>query len=576
MKKLLLRISLCLVVVSLFSNMFFVSAKDNLNEEQETIRKFSEYCSGDTSYYAKDLINGNILEYDKNTPVDLLNHFFNANYEEIEITENMLPKTLSKEEVLKEVGLTGVSLLATIEPSGIETQQKPFSAVCLLAIKFKNSLEYGIATGFIVGSSEIATVAHNLCLAGAGDVEHIYAYAAFPDSNGRFCYRRYSVRWYEVPQYDSTVETDYACLGVFAGDIHKVHGYFDLNYNESSASLVGKSSWVIGYDGENFCYQTDYNKIDELFSQNEAIALNQKILRLTDSFVEIEANPEIAMGYSGSPLFIVEGGSVFVIGLFSRRVNNRDRAVLISPSVYSYYNARIDSSLLNQKDAIKNISLNKTNFFSGQDIIISVIEAPTQYSWVSLHKISTTSNFAQNATGMWAYIQTGNMSVPTSFNEKSFISVNLSAHIKNVDNGTLYPLPQNDGVAEYKISLFYDNGYTEIAYQPVKICGSFAMPTSYSSEGILTFEYVGTTDSTAWVGVYEEDSLYGHAHPSKAWTYVDVSDVYTETSNAYISPVLLETNKWYCIRLYADNEYILLYEIEFIINNDYTIDVRRS
>ena len=579
MKKIILQFFLCVVLISLFSNMVLASAAESIGEKQETTRAYDEYCIEDNSYYAKNLINGKILEYDKNTSVDKLKNFFETKYEESEIIDEMLPKTLNKEDVLEEVGMEGIALLSAVESYGIERQQKPFSAVCLLAIKFENSAEYGIATGFVIGSNEIATVAHNLITENGGDVEHIIVYASMPGPDGEFYYRRYYTEWFEVPNYQGNVDTDYACISVYAEDIHYVHGYFDLNYSESGTSLVGTNAWIIGYRGDIYCYNTDDDVIENLFALNGANAFNKEILSITGSYVEIDPDSEIAQGYSGSPVFIVEEGNIYVIGIFSRRATNGNhRATLMSSSIFSYYNARINSSSLEYDHMIKNVSLNKNNFFSGQDITISVIEAPTQYSWVSLHKISTTSNFAQNATGMWAYLQTGNMNTPTSFSLKNFVTVSLSAHTKNVDNGTMYPLPQNNYTAEYKISLFYDDGYTEIAYEPVQICGSYAMPTSYSSTGMLMLEYVGTTSSTAWVGVYEVDSPYGHAYPSIVWTYVGVSDTATEISNTYIScsSDSIELNKWYCMRLYADNEYILLNEIEFIVYDDYTIAFRSS
>ena len=169
--------------------------------------------------------------------------------------------------------------------------------------------------------------------------------------------------------------------------------------------------------------------------------------------------------------------------------------------MYQYYNDRVRFNTLNPESYVKNISLNRTSYFSGEIIQVTVWDSPSQTAWVGLSG-AYVSDYPNNATGMWSYLETGCMNEPNTYSRKTNVKLTLTAHIRNVHNMTVYPLQQG----EYKIVLFKDSGYTELTAVKFTVGGSEITNIQYSYS-ILDAYYKGTTSSTAWIGIYHENDL---------------------------------------------------------------------
>lgn len=562
MKRTISLFVICLVSLIIFSNFSLYAKESSMEQIHPFLRlstdDYAKFCTDENTYQVKNFITGETLIYNKNTSAEEIKNIYTAGLSNINY-ESSPPTLIYKENNEYKVISKNFYNILRISPKSIAMptikQQKPYSGICLLRLKYiyNGITDYGYATGFIIGESHIASAAHNFYNNEyAPYLTAIEVYAAFQDSRGGFAYRKYNVQVMDgvVGNQNHTAESDYALLTV--DEPLTVHGYYKLNNGENIT--INKRFTTIGFNGSEIKNQTlrltPGTPFDPAYINVDPDPQSGTITNVASKTLTASSSVTGAEGLSGSPWFIVKDGDVEVVAILSRNVSGNLTGTRITSNIYNYYNSRVNFNTINENDYIKNISINHPYYFSGEEIKITVLEVPSQTAWVGLYPQSIqTGNYVGNSMGMYCYLETGTITDPSTFINKYNRTVTLTAHIRHIPNMNLIPVQEG----YYKIVLFKDSGYTEIANQKFIVDGSQIKDVTYAN-GLITFKYLGTTSSLSWVGIYDRDETYGHGTPSIAWTYLDKNiDAF---STKTISVNLPSGN--YKAILFADNEYVAL------------------
>ena len=251
---------------------------------------------------------------------------------------------------------------------------------------------------------------------------------------------------------------------------------------------------------------------------------------------------------------LVKDDYLEVIAILSAGGNNITAGKRISSTVYSFYQARIRVGNVN--DYIKNIEIDQPNYYSGEQIRVHVFKVPTQTAWVVLYKRGVT-DYPNNATGMWRYLENNSKDTPTSFNNRKDVTITLTADIHDINRDIYHALPNGS----YKIVLFKDNGYNPIVFVPFNVGGSSITSISYDGSKFSAY-YKGTCHTNAWIGIYHKNDTYGPGSPSIAWKYLPLS---ISIANYVEFSVNLSPGTYKAI-LFADGDYVALYTYEFTVS----------
>lgn len=571
MKKVIsLFLAIIIVSISALNVITFAEDIDNNADDLHPLLRLSDedYASfsveDGVEYDIHNLTTGESLTYNSNTNSQELKNIYVSGLEDVEYGNNQTQIITSSDSEYQTLSsqfaeYSGSVTRGLAQPS--KKQDKPYSGICLLRMVYSinGNTQSGYGTGFIIGETYIATAAHNYYdpYGYLNYLETIEVYTAIQGALGEVVYRKDNVHTVEAVS-NHTVESDYALMTVFQP--MELQGYYKLN--NGSSDYENEHVFTIGFSGSEIANQElrlnlngspfypAYLNVDPDLQHGSIDDVRTKTITVSSEIVG-------AQGRSGSPFFIVDGGSVEVVAILSRNVGNTLTGTRITSEIYDFYDSRVHFENINPNDYINNVSINQPNYFSGGEIEITILEAPTQYSWVGIYPQSvTTGQYQDNATGMYCYLQTGNMTEPNTFNNKYNVTVTLSAHTRDVYNMILFPFFEGN----YKAVLFHDSGYTDLASQSFTVDGSDLDMLNYA-DGQVSFKYFGTVSDTAWVGIYYADAIYGPYNYSIAWTYVDIS-MYTY-STAYIN-VDLEPGEYKAI-LFADEGYVNIDEFYFTV-----------
>ena len=227
------------------------------------------------------------------------------------------------------------------------------------------------------------------------------------------------------------------------------------------------------------------------------------------------------------------------------------------------------------------LSLDKTEYRPGEPIKITVKGLnSSEYinSWVGIYPSTTTNYAASNASlGMWCYVRTGSHEAST-YIPPAIRTVELTANSVDLDKNIKYSVNINQ---DYKVVLFKDNGYTELAHVDFEVTGAKIIEAKYAN-GWVDVSIEGYLQDDAWIGVYSNSAvIYDPLHKSIEWHYM-TPDAAKKTTAAgyYYTTIRLEANlsssAAYKVVLFADDGYkkVSQLTIDFIssLKNEYVQD----
>lgn len=220
-----------------------------------------------------------------------------------------------------------------------------------------------------------------------------------------------------------------------------------------------------------------------------------------------------------------------------------------SASSTIYYNTNNDVSETS-------IELNKSTFYSAEEIDIAIRNNKNIDAWVGIYKSGVT-DYKNNATGMWRYVGTATMTRPSSLIANN--TIKLTAQTYNITQGRYYALAPGN----YKIVLFSDNDYTveliwDIVIEEAKMdieiepLGEKNRPLGYS----IKIHSSGVLRNDAWIGLYYigsdgNEADYGQDYPSLVWNNINSENGLCILNYTFSN----ETPRYYKIILFGDGGY---------------------